>query len=395
MAAKVRTRHASDTKLTGYIGVGKELIGSELPTLRSVLRQGLHFQEEKVWQDNSHPNTTMHSVYTVQELSVKMTQALTAQWRRANVAFHPPVTITDNSIERKLKLAWETAMKIASRKITKKVQVEAFENKLDKLVDITWCRCKITSCEELDCSKSCKKCSPCGRCGDCKKCKDCIECCQGAHIDCTCVKEVKLPLLELKFLDTQRQKIGEQGSMMISGTKDMVEQVKQVKKLSRKEQVQSRVDEKTAKEQRESQELDERSAREEELCQPDIEENIRVVEDDTLGISDFLKKRNTVEVTCLASTAIRYSASSRMAAALATAYLSDLVKAGVLPEDAVYLAVDGAKVQRAKDNMMEMASERGLEKAENDIIEMVMFDSRIDKKTRIITLIKKQRNFIL
>ena len=347
MAANVRTRHASDTRLTGYLGVGKELSGSELPTLRSVLRQGLHFQEERVLQDNSHPNTTMHTVYTVQELTVKMAQALTAQWKRANVAFHPPVTITDEAIKKKLNLAWETAMKIAKKK-SNKVQKETFESKLDKLVDITWCRCKITSCEELDCSKSCKKCSPCGRCGDCKKCKDCIECSQGAHIDCTCVKELKLPLLELKFLETERLKIGEQGSMMISGIVDMVEQVKQVKKLSRKEQVESRVDEKTAKEQRESQELNERSAREEEFCQPDIEENVRVVEDDTLGISDFLKKRNTVEVTCLASTAIRYGASSRMAAALATAYLSDLVKAGVLPDDAVYLAVDAAKVQREK-----------------------------------------------
>ena len=72
------------------------------------------------------------------------------------------------------------------------------------------------------------------------------------HVDCTCLKDVKLPLLELKFLDTQRQKIGEQGSMMISGTKDMVEQVKQVKKLSRKEQDKRSADEKTAKEQREA-----------------------------------------------------------------------------------------------------------------------------------------------
>ena len=272
MAANVRTRHASDTKLTGYLGVGKELMGTELPTLRSVLRQGLLFQEEKVLQDSSHPNTAMHTIYTVKELSVKMAQALTAQWKRANVEFKPPVTISDIAIQMKLKLAWETAKKIALKKITKKVQIETFASKLDKLVDITWCRCKITSCEVLDCLKSCKKCSPCGRCGDCKKCMDCIECSQGAHIDCTCVKELKLPLLELKFLDTQRQKIGEQGSMMISGTKDMVEQVKQVKKLSRKQQDKRSAYEKTAKEQREAQELEARSASEKEFCQilPDI-----------------------------------------------------------------------------------------------------------------------------
>ena len=104
MAANVRTRHASDTKLTGYLGVGKELMGTELPTLRSVLRQGLLFQEEKVLQDSSHPNTTMHTIYTVKELSVKMAQALTAQWKRANVEFQHPVTIADFAIQRKFKL---------------------------------------------------------------------------------------------------------------------------------------------------------------------------------------------------------------------------------------------------------------------------------------------------
>ena len=60
------------------------------------------------------------------------------------------------------------------------------------------------------------------------------------------------------------------------------------------------------------------------------------------SVSMFLQKRNTVEITGLASTAIRYQSSSREAAALATAYLGDLIRAGVLPQEAASLAVDGA-----------------------------------------------------
>ena len=45
--------------------------------------------------------------------------------------------------------------------------------------------------------------------------------------------------------------------------------------------------------------------------------------DNVMSTSDFMKIRNTVEISGLASTAIRYDASSRMAGALATAYLGD------------------------------------------------------------------------
>jgi hypothetical protein len=72
-----------------------------------------------------------------------------------------------------------------------------------------------------------------------------------------------------------------------------------------------------------------------------------------------------------------------MAGALATAYVGDLIRAGILPPEAASLAVDGAKVQRAREKMMEMATERGEKKTEKDDINCIMFDSRIDKKTKV------------
>ena len=48
-------------------------------------------------------------------------------------------------------------------------------------------------------------------------------------------------------------------------------------------------------------------------------------------------RRNTVKITGLASTAIRYDASSRMAGAIATAYLGDLIRAVILTPEAASL----------------------------------------------------------
>ena len=56
-----------------------------------------------------------------------------------------------------------------------------------------------------------------------------------------------------------------------------------------------------------------------------------------LGVTEYLKKRNMVDIS---GTALRYDASSCLAGALATAFLGDLIKAGVLPAEATSLSVD-------------------------------------------------------
>ena len=107
---------------------------------------------------------------------------------------------------------------------------------------------------------------------------------------------------------------------------------------------------KQEKEKRLKLDLEERDQQAEE---ENLEESVEEKEiEDHQDTSRLLKKRNTISVNTLASTAIRYEASSRTAAALATAYLGDLIKTGILPPEAASLAVDGAKVQRAKDNIM-------------------------------------------
>ena len=50
-AGGVKTRHKSGSKLEQILGKGTALLPDELPTLRSVLRQGLLYKEERVLQE--------------------------------------------------------------------------------------------------------------------------------------------------------------------------------------------------------------------------------------------------------------------------------------------------------------------------------------------------------
>jgi hypothetical protein len=373
-ASGVKTRYSSGSSLAEYLGPGRVLQHSEFPTLRSTLRQGLLFKEEKMLQEGNMRPGRSYS-YQLQELVSDMTDALLAQWRRANIEFKPPVTITKYGIEKKLKLAWETAQKIASKHITKQNQIKAFEEKLDKLLDITKCKCVILLCQESGCPG----------------------CEQGAHITCSCPTEEKIPLLEIRFMFDQREKTGDKGAMMISTSVDMIEQKKKEKKEARAELELKRKENRKENEDRENQELEKRKETEKqelqelELQELDLQQEMEPQQelesrdDEHLVVmTKHMKTRNMVEVSGLASTALRYQASSRVAAACATAYLGDLIRAGVLPPEAANLAVDGAKVQRAKDKVIESARERGDERMEQDAPKCIMMDSRIDKKTLVM-----------
>ena len=91
-----------------------------------------------------------------------------------------------------------------------------------------------------------------------------------------------------------------------------------------------------------------------------------------------MEKRNTIDIG-LAIQAIRSEASNRSVAALSTAYLGDLIRAGILSEDSAYLAVDPAKVQRAKEKVMAKAREKGEIRTQEEDIQCIMFDARLDQ----------------
>ena len=57
--------------------------------------------------------------------------------------------------------------------------------------------------------------------------------CHGVHIDCTCLREFKIPQIEFLFVKDQREKIGQHGKMQ-TGPPDKKEAERQEKLLGRK-----------------------------------------------------------------------------------------------------------------------------------------------------------------
>ena len=89
----VKTRHASGPKLGEYLGAGRDLLNSELPTIRDVLRLGIKYQEDKVYTEKKERN-----LYPVKGLIRDMAKGVNAMWMKANAEFVPPVIITSKGL---------------------------------------------------------------------------------------------------------------------------------------------------------------------------------------------------------------------------------------------------------------------------------------------------------
>ena len=101
------------------------------------------------------------------------------------------------------------------------------------------------------------------------------------------------------------------------------------------------------------------------MCQEEEDINVQMEDESNVELGEpekelvdtnKSKKNNTMDISGLAQTALRFEVSNREAAACATVYLGDLIRAGHLPPDATYLAVDPNKIQRARDRIIEEAS---------------------------------------
>ena len=97
--------------------------------------------------------------------------ALQEHWQRANALFKPPITNDQRTSHGKLKNLWQKDGQAVLGK-GKLKDKDRFTEKLDKLVDILNCKCKIVLCVDFECGDDC---------GD------------EAHIQCKCQKEQKIP----------------------------------------------------------------------------------------------------------------------------------------------------------------------------------------------------------
>ena len=198
------------------MGTGKELLASELPTNKDLLRLGVLLKEEC---DNT-------SDLSAEQLAKEIQPHLNRQWSKANALFVPPVTNHDKTVLPKLRDLWQTATKIARGKASR-LEKERLDSKLDRLFDILTCKCPIRSCEEWGCSG----------------------CNVGAHISCSCSKDKKIPVCELQYIKDQREKVGSKGQQQIS-TVDRVEHGRQVrakKRIEKREEAEQKRKEKVEK----------------------------------------------------------------------------------------------------------------------------------------------------
>ena len=168
---KAKTRHHAST----CFGPPASLpdIGS-LFTYRDILAA---VEMQKI----SEPNESIWS------LCCKITPKIKAKWAETNPLL---VVIQDDSISKKIKKSYETAILIQRGKAKAKSK-KVFLDQLDQLFDILVCQCPIKFCENPDCDKA--------------------HCLGGAHITCSCLRQFKIPTMELMFILDQRQKVGLRG----------------------------------------------------------------------------------------------------------------------------------------------------------------------------------------
>ena len=108
--AGIKTRHSSDSKLSEYLGSGKELLLSELPTLRAALRQGIKFQEDRVTAKTNYPD---------KEITLDVAKSVENQWLKANSELVSPKVISLKSLQRSLEKDWKKAKDIVWKRLKK------------------------------------------------------------------------------------------------------------------------------------------------------------------------------------------------------------------------------------------------------------------------------------
>ena len=159
--SKYRTRHKSENNLTRLVGTGKDLIISELPTLRSAIQLGILLKEEKF--------------QALENIFGEVAKRIIEQWGKANAKLKQPVILHERSVKKKFEKFLYMAIRVAKDK-AKIGEKSLLHENLDKLFNITTCKHEIYKCKEKN--------SGCNSPDKCEK---------KVHIECSCPLEEKIP----------------------------------------------------------------------------------------------------------------------------------------------------------------------------------------------------------
>ena len=353
-----RTRRMATSHLTLYVGTGRKLLNSELPTVRDLLRYGVLLRELSEKDKFNYSND---------QLIGDMMSALFEQWQKANHLLKYPVLAHESSVRTRLKDTWEKALNFA-RGRGKLKDKKKFNHKLDRLMDILYCRCPILLCSEFGCLG---------------KQQDPV-CNQEAHAKCKCKQDEKIPGMELMFVRAQRAKVGSLSTHMIAGA-DLPESRKQEEQLLKKAEKKKAEDEKTRKAEAaaEKKKSMDRAAQkfmyEEENNEIPVEELEVTVTQETGQIEQTRNKKkiqNTKDITNIALASMRHHTGLRETAEIATAAWVD---AGLITEDDTHLVIDHNKVKRAQDRLMVELEAEFEDQLRRNGVDCILFDGRRDE----------------
>ena len=389
-SSRPKTRSYVVSKLSNFVGKGKEFEPSEVPTLRAVIQRGILIKQEMMIEEDTAKQKIERG-----EIVRALAPLVLAQWYKANAKFRPPVTVKEKSLAARIERLWARVDNVAWGRANKK-EKEEVEKLLDRLLDITICRHPITLCQDPE---SC--------CTDQEKCK--IK----AHIKCCCPLPNKIPKMELRWPYSQRQKRGEKSDMTMGG--DDKEESRRQRAAAKRKAHETEAQEKRRKKQQEEEgglfELQEQSKVVEERGEegegtdeefsPPVQEKKRDQEAQKL-VDRMLKDRlgdlahlvvryldrprlrnNTMSVIHTARGSLRCGISAAAAATVASEFLKDLIAAGHLAPEMAYLACDPSKMKRARKVAIAEATKLDKEKqADGNRIIGMGYDGRKDSHTR-------------
>ena len=381
-----KTRSSLSTHLSEIIGPAKEINISEFPTARAVLQHGLFLKEKSEVEED-----VKKCHYSNRELARDLSDVILRQWKKCNAKFAPPVIIQETAIIKKVERLWQRASDVALKKC-KKAEKNRFELELDRLFDLTACHCVIVTCDQ---SESMCPSSPCSA---------------GAHIECSCPLDQKIPKLELLWMHSQRNKIGEVSSMYM-GSNDAKETNRQIKGERRKAREEEANQKRLKKESDHVKEallketdlefeveLEEQTTMEididfksrSSLSREQEKESFNVASkllDEKLGDLSYLvkrfldkpkQKRNTMKIPNTAKASLRFGVSPAASAAIASSFLQDLISAGHLSSDKLYLVCDAFKLERARKEAMAESTMKDTSRLQEKDVIGISFDGRKD-----------------
>ena len=118
--ARPKTRHASGTKMVEFLGSGRQMLPTELPTQRDVLRHALLLQEQNLLVKEEDRRN-----YPVKEIMKDVLPHLLEKWKKANAQFKPPIIVSEQTILTRLNNSWELCSDIVRGRANMKKKEKA------------------------------------------------------------------------------------------------------------------------------------------------------------------------------------------------------------------------------------------------------------------------------